>query len=298
MSTQTARDLAYNITFKESEKVATLRESLELTGQAKWVFAATRPAVEEKDDFNQHCQNDNREIALLGCLSGGKIYVYEVTDTELQDSNKVTLAHELLHAVWARMSNAKKRQIEPLLSEVLAENKGWFETELESYAEENYLEEVWTRAGTKLANLPDKLEQIYAKYFKNRQKIVGFYQNYEKPFLELEAKTNELLADVMKSLTEIESLKAAYLMENDALEAEIESFNQCAMLEGCFSNDSEFNQKRTVLLEKRATLDLKRDEINAKVDENNAKVKQIEEYQMTLGKMSDILNSHATEKVN
>lgn len=293
-----ARDAAYNVTYNESAEVAEIRESLQLTGKAKWIFGATQPQLESKENFNQHCESRNHDLALLGCYVDGRIYVYQINDAELADANKVTMAHELLHAAWERMGNGERRRIEELLGEVQAENQSWFEAELAAYDEEMKLEEVWTRAGTKLEKLPEELETIYAGYFQDRGVIVAAYQNYEKPFLELTDKSNQLLAEVTEGIEEIEKEKRIYLADTQKLTEEIDKFNQCAEEEGCFSNNVEFERQRAELMSKRDELDKRRDEINAKVDINNAKVKQIEEYQMTLGEMNDTLNSHAAEKVN
>lgn len=297
VSTHFLRDAVYNITYHESAEVANIREDLLLTNKAKWIFGAAQPQLESREDFNQHCENKDYEVALLGCYVEGRIYVYQISDAELADANKATLAHELLHAAWSRMGRGEQERVEKLLREVQAENAAWFEAELVTYSDEMKLEEVWTRAGTKLENLPVELEQVYAKYFQNRKVIVAAYKNYEKPFLELQDKSEKLLAEVTKGVEEIEKEKAKYLATSQKLSEEIDIFNQCAEEEGCFKDEVEFERQREELLERRSELDKWRDEINLKVDENNAKVKQIEEYQMTLGEMNDALNSHATEKV-
>lgn len=297
LSTRLVQDGVQNLLFQESAEVAKVRESLQLTNKGKWILGATQPQLEAREDFNTHCESQNHELALLGCYVDGKIYVYQINDATLADANKVTMAHELLHAVWDRMGREKQKQVKKLLEEVWTENAAWFETELATYDEDMKLEEVWTRAGTKLENLPEELEQIYAEYFQDRKVIVVAYQNYEKPFRELQAKSDKLLSEVTQKVMEIEREKEEYLEKTQRLSEEIESFNRCAEREGCFADDAEFGRRREELLKRRDELDRRRDEINKKVDENNAKVQQIEEYQMALGEMNDILNSHATEKV-
>lgn len=210
---------------------------------------------------------------------------------ELVDSNKVTMAHELLHAAWARMGDEERAEVTDLLKQVQAENAEWFEAELSAYDETERLEEVYARAGTKLRNLPEKLEENYSKLFRNRQKIVAYYENYQAPFRRLQDENEALRTQIFKVKDEIEKERSEYLAQAGRLDAEVAEFNACADTTGCFSSEEEFRTRRNELETKQLTLDQTRQLLNAKIDENNARVEVYQNNQQELGELSGAMNS-------
>lgn len=293
---RTVRDVFAGMWFQPSAQMATMAGELELTATGERILKATQPVLEGQESFNEHCDSHESELSLLGCYTEGKIYVYEITEERLAASNKVTLAHELLHAAWERMSFSEQEEIRGLLEEVRRENEEWFRTELVAYTEEAQMEEVWTRAGTKLRDLPAALEAKYARYFRNRLRIVEFYEEYQAPFRELQARNEELRKLIFAMKDEIERERDEYLAAVAVLDAEVDEFNRCADEPGCFATDAEFEDKRAGLEEARARLLKERERLNAKIDENNARVEEYQANQMMLGELTDAMNSNA-EKV-
>lgn len=277
--------------FRPTEGVATIRDDLELTKSGQRILMATQPVLEGSEGFNTHCENMKTEVSLLGCYTEGKIYVYEVTMAELVDSNKVTMAHELLHAAWARMSERERAEVTEMLRRVQEENAEWFEEELSAYAEEERLEEVYTRAGTKLRELPEELEEHYGKVFQNRQKIVGYYENYQAPFRRLQDENESLKTQIFKVKDEIEREKADYLAQAEGLDAEVAEFNACANTTGCFRSEGEFQARRGELEARRQALGQTREALNAKIEENNARVEVYQRNQRELGELGEAMNS-------
>lgn len=296
---RTVRDVFAGMWYSPSTQMTAMTEELELTSTGERILKATQPVLEARESFNEHCDSHESELSLLGCYTEGKIYVYEITEERLAASNKVTLAHELLHAAWERMSAGEREEIRGMLEELKRENEEWFQAELVAYTEEAQMEEVWTRAGTKLRNLPAELEAKYARYFQNRLKIVEFYEEYQAPFRELQARNEELRKLIFSMRDEIERERDGYLAAVAALDAEVDEFNRCADEAGCFATDEEFEERRAGLEEARAKLLEERERLNAKIDENNARVEEYEANQMMLGELTDAMNSNAssTEKV-
>lgn len=282
------------LNYDESTNISAIRSELELTDTAKRIFLATQPALEEAEDFNEHCDSHRTDISLLGCYNGDKMYIYAVDLPELKDSNKVTAAHELLHAAWARMSKAERAEVEKLLREFMTENSDWVTEELKLYKENQKLEELYTRIGTKLRDIPEALEQHYQKYFTNRRKIVEFYESYQAPFNELLAENKLLQEKVEKLSNELETERTEYFARLEKLEAEIEKFNQCADAEGCFRSMTEFMQRRNNLESERIALNNLRTNLNQKIDENNAAVAKYQENLKKLGKLNNALNSNVS----
>lgn len=290
-------DFWMGLGYEPSAQAEEIRDDLELTDKGKRIFAATRPEIEASGDFNEHCDSHDADVSLLGCYTEGKIYVYEITTEQLVAANKVTMAHELLHAVWERMGKWERTEVEGMLEEVYVQEQEWFDEELEPYAEEERLEEIYTRAATKLMNLPEELEEHYTKIFRNRKKIVEFYQEYEAPFVKLREEIEELEEKIEEVKLEIEQGKAEYLAEMEGLDARIDQFNTCADTAGCFSSQAEFTRRRNALVTEREGLEKMREELNTKITENNQRIIEYREKQTALGVLGDAMNSNIEKEL-
>lgn len=278
--------------YEPAEKVVAIESDLQLTAAGRRIFAATRPTVEGSREFNEHCDSHDAEISLLGCYIDGRIYIYEIELAQLASANKVTAAHELLHAVWERMGESERRQVSGWLDQVYNERREWFEGELEVYDAEDRREEIYARAGTKLADLPDELENHYAKYFQNRAVIVQFYQDYEAPFLALQLEMEELFDQIQAVSEEVELGRETYLRDLEKLDAKIDQFNACAETAGCFASQAEFTRQRQALLAEREHLEAVRAELNGKIAQNNQRIQDYRERQLQLGELNNAMNSN------
>lgn len=295
LRTPVVQDILAGFGYEPEMGMATIRDELELTGQGKRIFMATRPSLEDKENFNTHCTTSNGEVSLLGCYTGGRIYVFEVTDEKLEMANKVTTAHEVLHAAWERLTERERLEVTDLLNGLYREKQAWFDDELEAYAESERIEEMWTRAGTKLRDLPVELEEYYGRYFQDREKIVQYYEDYEAPFLELKLELEQLATEIERVRQEIEVERAAYLKAVAALDLRIEKFNACADQAGCFTSEGEFEQQRRELLAEKESLDSERETLNGKITKNNERIENYQTQQMALGELNDAMDSRMKE---
>lgn len=293
---QSVRDFWGGLGYEPSSQMAEIQESLELTGTGERIFKAVKPVLETSDNFNEHCQSNDAEVALLGCYTSGQIYVYEIRNDELRLANNVTTAHELLHAVWQRMGENEKAEVTRLLEEVKRDNEVWLDEELAAYDELEKLEEIYTRAGTKLKNLPDELEKHYGKYFKDRQKIVGYYEAYQAPFERLQGELGSLETEIKVESEAIKQKRDEYEWKANNLDSRIEKFNSCAKTANCFVSEAEFNRQRSGLLGEQSELEELRDDINMRIDANNVRIEKYNELQMSLGELNSAMNSNA-EKI-
>ena len=261
------------MTYQPSSGMLEIRNSLGLTGQGEFLFNASQPALEEKEEFNSICQAKLVETAILGCYTAGNIYVYNIVDAELKGIRELTTAHELLHAVWARMDEDEQKALEPTLDQVLKENNALGE-ELAIYDANERQEELYVRAGTEIKKLPETLEKHFAEIFVNQDKIVDYYDSYIQVFKELETEMDAL----KNEMTGIETNLNAKINEYEAriaqLNAEIDSFNSCAAVAGCFVSETEFYNERAILVAEQQNLEVLYAEINNLVDLYNAKVEQ------------------------
>lgn len=295
VQTPTVQDIWRGWGYEPETRIAEIEEDLELTDRGKRLFRATRPIIEQSTDFNTHCGSHSAEISVIGCYTGGKMYIYEITNDELADANTVTAAHELLHAAWERMGEGEKARISALLDEVYQQNAEWMESELEAYTADVRKEEMYTRAGTKLENLPEELEKHYADYFRNRAQIVAFYHNYEAPFERLKSEMATLRTEILAEKEVIALERERYVSDAQSLSFKIDSFNNCANTLGCFVSEADFRRRRGELETEQENLELRREALNQRIDANNAKIAQYEETQMALGELNDVMNSNITK---
>ncbi len=75
------------------------------------IFYVTKPELNDQEQFNENCATPEKSL-VLGCYTGGRIYVYSVDDERLDGVEEVTAAHEMLHAAYARLSSGEKRDLE------------------------------------------------------------------------------------------------------------------------------------------------------------------------------------------
>ena len=102
------KDVLVGMGYRPTSEMVEIREALKLTGTGARIFNASLPVLQEKQEFNQNCREVENESAILGCYRDDRIFVYNIVDEELPGIRELTSAHELLHAVYDRMSNEDK----------------------------------------------------------------------------------------------------------------------------------------------------------------------------------------------
>ena len=204
-------DYIQGVSYQPTAEMSTIRDKLKLTDRGKFLFNATRPQLDEKETFNNVCRAaTDTEVAVLGCYAGGNIYIYNIVSSELAGIRELTTAHELLHAVWARMSDEERTTLVEPLTKTFEANQDLLGRELDTYDTGEKQEELYVRAGTEVADLPAELEKHYATVFTDQDLIVQFYNSYIKVFREIEAEMNNLKAEMDTIGAEINTLKAEF----------------------------------------------------------------------------------------
>ncbi|MBR0372854.1 hypothetical protein IJH72_02870 [Candidatus Saccharibacteria bacterium] len=283
-------------TYRPSEEMVSIRDSLDLTDKGKFLFDASRPEFNEKDDFNTNCQKENEEIAVLGCYTLQDIYIFNVQDDELKGIKELTTAHELLHAVYERMGEGEKESLKAVLMKVYEENMDILDDELKTYPEAEKLEEIFVRAGTEINELPEELEKYYGEIFRDRKKIVKFYESYISVFKEVEKELDDLALEMNNLSNSIKEKTEEYEKRIGQLNADILSFNSCAETEGCFNSTAIFNERRGGLISEQNALEGFYDEINGLIEEYNEKVEKYNEDVRWQDKLNEMINSSSKPK--
>ncbi len=293
LNRQYALDVVTNWTYKPTQPVESIVGRTELTDKGKFMFYATRPEVLNSEQFNSSCPRQEAGSPILGCYTAAdRIYMYNVTDKQLDGMKEVTAAHELLHAVWQRTSESDKKHIGGLLETAYKSmNNQALKTRMEYYERTEpgeFINELHSILGTETANLGSELEAYYTQFF-NRSKVIALHDNYSTLYLSLSARADELFAQMTKMSSSIDAMSKTYNASLTEYSSAIESFNQRAT-SGGFSSNAQFNTERAALVARSAQLEADRLAINAQIATYNSyheEYKKIGEQIKTLNEGMD-----------
>lgn len=237
-----------------------------MSDQGTFYFYASQPSLESSQDFNNKCGRKEQNTAILGCYDGQRIYIYDVTDRQLDGIREVTAAHEMLHAAYLRMSDGERARVDSLLEAeyaTLKDNKDFaermaFYARTEPGERDNELHSV---IGTEVATLSPELEAHYKHYFDDRSKVVDLHTKYASVFADLQNRGDALSARLTSLGNSIEQQSTRYNADVAQLNSDIESFNRRAS-DGGFSSQAQFQAERSALVDRAAQLDGRRTAIN------------------------------------
>ncbi|HVX24044.1 MAG TPA: hypothetical protein VG992_01745 [Candidatus Saccharimonadales bacterium] len=174
--------------------------------------------------FRKACP-ENPDTIVLGCYHPGQngIFIYNVSDPSLAGVQQVTAAHEVLHAVYARLSGSARKtlnsELEDYYQHGLTDERVKAEVKLYQKTEPHSVyDEMSCTFGTEIAQLPAGLERYYEQYFSNRQAIVAYEQQYEREFT---TRLNTLNTDDQQ----LTSLKSRIDSEQTSLEKQLATIN-------------------------------------------------------------------------
>lgn len=251
--------------YQPSSAVASMTEKVEFTDKGKFIFYATKPELESQDAFNKVCPRQETGSPILGCYTtDDRIYVYNLTNEQLQGMEEVTAAHEMLHAVWYRMSAGEK---EKLTAELQAAYEKLDDSELKTRMEYyqrtepgEFANELHSILGSEKASLGEPLESYYGQFF-NRAAVLKLHNQYSSVYKALYDRADTLYATMQTLATTIETKSTAYDAAVKQLSADISSFNARAQ-NGSFTSQSQFNSERNALIRRTNALDAQRSAIN------------------------------------
>lgn len=260
--------------FKPSTEIASLVTRDGMGDYGKFLFYASKPELDSPDQFNKVCSKIENTSSILGCYSNNLIYVYNITDTQLDGIREVTAAHEMLHAAYQRLGSDEKTKINVLLEaeyEKLKNDKQFAEL-IALYARTEPGErdnELHSIIGTEITTVDPVLETYYKQYFSNRQNTVDLYNKYNGVFQALTDRAS-VLSDQLSSLaTSINSETTKYNSDIKVLNNDIAAFNSKAE-NGGFTSQYQFNTQRSALMTRVNELNATRLKINSDIDKYNS----------------------------
>ncbi len=274
--------------------VQAIEDRIELTSSGAFYFRASQPALEGPDTFNQDCPRQEVGNPILGCYAEGRIFIYDIQNDDLDGIKEVTAAHEMLHAVWERMSPNEQIRIGALLrSEYAKLTDSELKDRMDYYARtqpgelENELHSI---IGTEVSELNPELEKYYGRYFKDRQVVLDLYKKYDSVFKNLRAEADTLFAELTALGQSIETSSVQYNSDVASLSADIAEFNGRAE-RGDFTSISQFNQERAALMARSNQLEADRESVNAEIAVYNSKYAQYQELSVKIESLNKSIDS-------
>jgi hypothetical protein len=279
LSDQWFMDRIVAASFQPSDEIVKLVEKSYMNDNARVLFYASRPQLNDGADFNYNCQDlINESSMILGCYDG-QIYIFNVSDERIKGAKYVTAAHEMLHAAYDRLGIFEKNRINGLIAaEIENINDPNILEQLQMYSElepGQEINEMHSVLGTESRDLPPELEEYYERYFYDRAKVVAEHEKYKNVFDEIEKRAGELEQKMTALETEIDLLRSSYEQQAEQLSRDIDNFNYNASI-GNYFDDASFYARRSEIVSRQAALSNQADNINAMIDEYNSYVVELQ----------------------
>lgn len=263
--------------YKPSAEIAALADSSQMNDKGRFYFYASTPQLDGTTKFNDECRRQEQGNAILGCYSGGHIFVYDIKDERLKGVREVTAAHETLHAIYARLSSGDKARINTLLDaeyqKLLTSQDAQLKERMEYYERTEPGErdnELHSIIGTEVAAISPELEAYYRQYFTDRHALVKLHDAYNSKFDTLEHTSTSLKAELEQLSSDINTMTNQYNSNIQTLNNDIEVFNTRAA-RGGYTSQSEFQSARTALVARVDALKATRTSIDAKIADYETK---------------------------
>lgn len=284
--------------FQPAKEVSQIAKQASFSEKGNFLFLAARPELNDREDFNKHCEKKSEQTVVLGCyISPRNLYIYNVTDPRLSGVRQVTAAHEMLHVAYDRLGYGEKQRINDLITKALpgvqagdpdlADRIKVYD-KTEPGERNNELHSIF---GTEAASLPAELEEYYSQYFTDRSVITNFASQYDKVFDNVKNQQDQLVAELDALAAEIDRLSDEYNTETNRLNSDIGSFNNKASIESGFASQSEFDAARNDLIYRRNLLEAKRQAINSKVDQYDQKRAALESLNIKVKELNSKIDS-------
>jgi uncharacterized protein YukE len=219
--------------YTPSSAVVQLANEDTMNSYTRHVFYVNHPELlSTVAAFRQVCPEDEEDI-VLGCYHSGQngIFLFNVIDSQLQGVQQVTASHEVLHAVYARLSpkarNNLDQQLEAYYQHGLTDPRVMSEIQIYQRTEPNDVyDEMSCTFGTEIASLPAGLEAYYAQFFTNRATIVAYEQQYATAFNSRQAQItsdDDQLTASQKQITSGEATLSSQLAQITSERAQLQS---------------------------------------------------------------------------
>ena len=282
--------------FKPSADVVSLADRAALNDTGKFYLYASQATVSDRTGFNKACGSlQNERTVVIGCYTGPdrRIYIYNVTDSDLDGVRETTTAHEMLHAAYDRLTVGDKKYVDGLLvqqeANITDERILNLIKEYQQSEPDQVVNELHSIFGTEVRNLSPELEAYYKRYFSDRSEIVTLKEKYEKVFTDLAARQTALVAELNKLTGDVNTRQNNYESSLNTLNADIEAFNVWAT--SGRASTAEYNSRRAALQVRINALDAERVAINQEIDRYNSEKAELDKLNIRAASLNQSIDS-------
>lgn len=280
--------------FTPTAEVAAVSDAAHLSEHGEFLFYASRPALLERDAFNEACRSSATEhTAVLGCYTLNRIYLFDIDNERLAGIKEVTAAHEMLHAAYQRLSTSERDRINALIEkQSFGADEARITELLSEYAKSEpgeRLNELHSILGTEVRDLDPELEAYYAQFFVDRAKVVALSEQYQTVFAELKLRQESLSVELNGLADAIEREGAAYKRNLQVLSIDVESFN--AQARSGQMTRAEYDSQRAALESRQASLKRQYDTIQALIAQYEAKRDELASINTEANALNRSINS-------
>lgn len=175
-------------------EIAALADEAFLTVEGREIFFDARPRFRDEDELSQACDqrafepDDFDGATTVGCYTGyDVISIFKPDDARLRPMMVTTAAHELLHAVYARLGPAERDEVDALVEAEIVRvpaDDGVHGQIAASVGDrpENRANELFAYLGSQVVldgGFAPELETYYARYFTDRDALVDVFLAFE-----------------------------------------------------------------------------------------------------------------------
>lgn len=282
-------------------EITTLADRAGMSERGRFAFYASRPEVVPTTQFDDVCTFQEPGIGVLGCytLADGRIFLFPISSPELEGLQVVVAAHEMLHAVWDRMSADEQDALAGPLDDAfsalgpdheLVERIALYE-EMDATSR---IPELYAILGTEVADLPAVLEEHYSGWFDERERVTALYSEANAVFLDLDRRLQALQDDLAELSDVIDADRSAFLAASDELATDIADFNERAQTPGAFDSEESFDAERADIIARQDALEAERDALNAAVERYNSLVAELEVLNAEAAELNRAINISVT----
>jgi hypothetical protein len=276
--------------YSPTTEITAFVERTSMSDTGEFLFFASQPSLEGTQAFNDKCSRVEKSTAILGCYDGRSIFVYDVPNPKLDGIREVTSAHEMLHAAYLRLNTTERKNVDKLVEAEYAKlsTDAKFAERMAFYARTEPGErdnELHSIIGTEVTSISPELEAHYKTYFDDRSKVVLLHAKYASIFATLQARGEELSAQLTAIAASIDKRTATYNSDVESLNADIAAFNERAG-NGGFSTQAQFNAERSGLIAKASSLE----SLRASIGEDRKQYEALREELMSIASESEALN--------
>ena len=282
--------------YEPTSEIQAIGQRVSFTDEGRFVFYATKPEVENQETFNTKCPRQEAGSPILGCYTtDDRIYIYALTNDQLDGMKEVTAAHEMLHAAWYRMSSEERDKLSVELREAYEGlDNSELKTRMEYYERTEpgeFANELHSILGTEVASLSNSLEAYYGQYF-NRKAVLALHEQYSSVYLALHTRADELFSKMEALSATIQDQSKNYDNAAGQLTSDINAFNARAT-NGSFSSQAQFNAERAALIRRSNALENDRRAINANIEIYNTYYSEYQEIAKQVEVLNDSLDSYS-----